>query len=125
MRRGPLVGSSSLLVSLALVCLTVFALLSLSTARNRRALTEASVESLYAYYAADTWAQTEFARLRLEENRQTRYTYQTPISEHLTLVVELERRGDRWVVLRWQSVPTPPAPGEELDVWDGQQEEKP
>ncbi len=49
----PMVGGSSLLIIFAVLCLTVLAMLSLSTARNNDQLSRASADSVAAYYAAD------------------------------------------------------------------------
>ena len=53
----PAVGGVSLLVVFAVLCLTVFALLSLSTVRADARLSEASAQSVADYYAADCEAQ--------------------------------------------------------------------
>lgn len=49
----PTVGGSSLLVIFAVLCLTVFALLSLSTVQADGRLSQTSAEAAQAYYAAD------------------------------------------------------------------------
>ena len=48
----PVVGGSSLLVIFAVLCMTVFALLSLSTVLADGRLNQASVEAVSAYYTA-------------------------------------------------------------------------
>ena len=50
---APIVGGSSLLVIFAVLCLTVFALLGLSTVQAGGRLSEASAEAVSAYYAGD------------------------------------------------------------------------
>lgn len=55
---------SSLLVIFAVLCLTIFALLSLSTGRADGRLTEISAKSVREYYAADTKAEEILAELR-------------------------------------------------------------
>lgn len=60
----PAVGGSCLLVIFAVLCLTVFALLSLSTAQANDRLADASVEAVSAYYQADRQAETILAQLR-------------------------------------------------------------
>lgn len=123
----PLVGGSSLLVIFAVLCLTVFALLGLSTAQADRRLSEASMAAVADYYRADAQAEAILAQLR---NGQCPdgvtllddiYTYACPISERQELQVEVRRDGARWQILRWQSVST--AAWEEevpLEVWDGE-----
>ena len=53
----PPVGGASLLVVFAVLCLTVFALLSLSTVRANGRLSETSAQAVADYYAADCAAQ--------------------------------------------------------------------
>lgn len=132
------VGASSLLVIFAVLCLTVFALLSLSTAQADRRLSDASVDAALAYYEADTEAEKIFARLRGGEVPEgvrvsaftgpaegvsaagALYSYTCAISGTQTLYVELCEQDGQWTVLRWQAVST--AAWEENDsigVWDG------
>ena len=56
-RRGFGVGVSSIVLIAAVLCLTVFAVLSLVSARNDIALSERTAESAATYYAADRKAQ--------------------------------------------------------------------
>ncbi|MBD5133272.1 MAG: hypothetical protein HDT38_02190 [Clostridiales bacterium] len=60
----PALGGSSLLVAFAVLALTVFALLSLSTVRADVRLADASAKAVEDYYAADVKAQEILARLR-------------------------------------------------------------
>ena len=124
--QPPAVGSSSLLVAFALLCLTVFALLSLSTVQAEKRLSQSSAQAVESYYRADCQAEEIFARLRTGELPQEVtlsqgvYRYSVPMGENLELQVELTRAGDTWTVLRWQTM----APEAELDdglpVWGGQ-----
>ena len=106
----PMVGGSSLLVIFAVLCLTVFALLGLSTVLADKRLADVGVESVSDYYAADSEAEEILARLRsgeipdnvtLEDNV---YYYSCTVSPTLSLQVEVSA-GD-WMVLRWQTVST-------------------
>ena len=63
----PAVGGTSLLVVFAVLCLTVFALLSLATVRSDTKLADASQRAVEEYYAADLQAQEILARLRAGE----------------------------------------------------------
>ncbi len=125
---APAVGGSSLLVIFAVLCLTVFALLSLSTVQADRRLADASVEAVSAYYKADGEAERILARLRRGDVPQSvtvtergTYTYACPISDAQTLEVEVRLERDAWTVLRWQAVSTTAWQADEgLGVWDGQ-----
>ena len=60
----PALGGSSLLVAFAVLALTVFALLSLSTVRADVRLGDAAAAAVKGYYEADVQAQEILARLR-------------------------------------------------------------
>lgn len=62
-RRGLGVGSVSLILIFSVLCLTIFALLTLSSARSDTALARRAARSAQEYYAADTEAQLILAQL--------------------------------------------------------------
>ena len=106
----PIIGISSLLVIFSVLCLTVFALLTISTAKTERRLSDVSAEAVSAYYSADTEAEFIFAQIRSGEvpegvtvDGQT-YTYTCQISPSLFLHVQLILRDGNWTVLSWQPV---------------------
>ena len=121
----PVIGGSSLLVIFSVLCLTVFALLSLSTALADKRLSDASVEAVREYYQADSQAEEIFARLRngelpdAVEQTGNRFWYQCPISDTQTLFVELENDGSRWIVRRWQAEAETRMKESDLSVWGG------
>ena len=122
---APAIGGSSLLVIFAVLCLTVFALLSLSTAQAEKRMSDASAQALTAYYAADLEAEQIFARLRAGENvpgaqkNAGLYSYSCPISEQQILEVELENKENTWHVCRWQVIARSGTVSETLPVWNG------
>lgn len=120
----PAVGGASLLAAFAVLSLTVFALLSLTTVQADRRLAEASVQGVTDYYAADCRAQEILARLRAGEQPEgveeagEVYVYACPISEDRELAVEVRKRD--WAVLRWQARTVGEWEADDrLDVWDG------
>lgn len=122
----PAVGGSSLLVIFAVLCLTVFALLGLSAVQANGRLSDASAQAVSDYYTADCRAETILARLRAGELPEgvtasdSLYTYQCPISETQTLMVEVRLEGTVWTVLRWQAVSIADWENDDtLSVWDG------
>lgn len=121
----PAVGGSSLLVIFAVLCLTVFALLSLSTVQAEKRLSDKAAQSVSDYYRADLEAEQIFARLRAGETvpgvMETNgiYRYSCPVSENQTLWVELEKEEENWNVLRWQVTARMEESEENLPVWDG------
>ena len=82
----PAVGGISLLVAFAVLCLTVFALLSLSTVQAQKRLSDASHKAVGEYYAADSEALRILALLRSGEAvpevsySDGIYSYNCPIS---------------------------------------------
>ena len=121
----PAIGGSSLLVIFAVLCLTVFALLSLSTAQAEKRLSDAAAEAVTDYYGADLQAQEIFARLRAGETVDgvrkdgNQYSYHCLISEHQTLEVILEKEEDTWRVCRWQVRASAEPISQVLPVWNG------
>lgn len=126
-------GGTSLLVVFAVLCLTVFALLSLATVQADRRLADSAVQGVADYYAADCKAQETLARLRNGEFPAgvTRHSYEpqaggvrcsyaVPISEGQELRVEVVLRDGNWTVLRWQAAPVSEWGGSEsVDLWNG------
>lgn len=122
----PAVGGSSLLVIFAVLALTVFALLSLSTVQADGRLGERAAQAVTGYYEADCQAETILARLRQGELprevalRDGVYSYSCPISDAQALEVEVRLDGTEYAILRWQAVSTAQwQPDDTLDVWDG------
>ena len=121
----PAIGANSLLVIFAVLCLTVFALLSLSTVLAEKRLADASAQTVQAYYAADLQAEEIFARLRMGEKVDgvqtdgTHFFYSCPVTAHQMLEVELEKEDDGWRVCRWQVIAQSEPISETLPVWDG------
>lgn len=120
------VGGSSLLVIFVVLCLTLLAVLGVSTVQADERLMVASANSVVDYYKADCEAEEILALLRngevpegvTEENGI--FSYQCEISDVQKLVVEVEIADGEYRILRWQSRSS--AIWEEetgLDVWDG------
>ena len=108
----PMVGGSSLLVIFAVLCLTIFTLLALSTVQADGRLSDASIKAVSDYYAADLEAENILSQLRQGKmpNGVTRqdeiYSYSCRISDTQELVVDVILENDTWSILRWQAVPT-------------------
>lgn len=122
----PAVGASALLVSLALLMLCIFSLLSLTSAQAEHRLAQASVRAGSAYYAADLQAEELFARLRAGElpSQVTRegntYSYECYISDYQVLAVTLCCENGSWEILSWQAVAqTAPESSTTPTLWDG------
>lgn len=123
----PALGGVSLLAAFAILCLTVFALLSLSTVQADRRLADASAQSVADYYAADCRAQQILAQLRQGETPQgveqegSIFRYTTPISETQLLSVAVRLTGRDYEILEWQAGSASQWQADDsLDVWDGE-----
>ena len=137
----PALGGASLLVIFAVLALTIFALLSLSTVRADGRLSEGSAQAVQDYYAADSKAQAVLAWLRTGEGSpdvpddfsittsiseygggrrsETIHSYTIPISDTQELQVEVLADGTSYEVLRWQAVPVGDWETDEgIDLWD-------
>ncbi len=124
-QKAPVLGGSSLLAIFGVLCLTVFALLSLTTVAARQRLSESALHAVTAYYEADTRGELIFAELRkglLPEGVEqvgNRYRYECPITESRRLCIEVENQGGSWRVLRWQEVADPLEIDDSMPVWQG------
>ena len=98
--KAAAIGGSSLLVVFAVLCLSVFALLSLSTVQADSRLGIAAAESVSDYYAADSEAEQILAQLRqgiVPDNvlaDGNYYKYSCTISEVQRLDVEVQITGN-------------------------------
>lgn len=125
----PSVGGSSLLVIFAVLCLIVFALLSISTVQADRRLADTSASAVVGWYDADTQAETVLARLRAGERPDfvditgadvLTASYACRISDTQALRVRVELSGDSYRILQWQAVSTASwDPDQHIIVWDG------
>ena len=134
----PALGGASLLVIFAVLALTIFALLSLSTVRADGRLSEASAQAVLDYYAADCKAQAYLAWLRTGQgapdvevtnesvtimdyvdHSETIYSYTLPISDTQELQVKVRVDGAEYKILRWQAVPIGEWEMDDgMDLWD-------
>jgi len=106
----PVIGASSLLVIFAVLCLTVFALLSISTVQANGRLSDHAAKAVTDYYRADTQAEEILANLRDGEipdgvsRNENLYTYTCTISDTQVLAVQVMIENDTYTILRWQVI---------------------
>ena len=124
----PAFGGSSLLVIFAVLCLTLFALLGLSSAQASERMSEAAAESVAAYYAADYDAERTLALLRqgtvaANVHRDGNiYSWSCPVSERQSLKLEVRLEAEKYEILRWQLVSTTEwVADDSLNVWQGEE----
>lgn len=123
----PAFGGSSLLVIFAVLCITLFALLGLSTAQAGARMTDNAAQAAAAYYAADLEAERILARIRQGDvpegvsSDKDIYSWSCPVSQRQRLDVEIRMDGSSYEILRWQLVSTTNwVADEDLKVWQGE-----
>lgn len=106
--KSGVVGGSSLITILAVLCLIAFTMLSLSTAKSDYDLMEKSVNAIENYYKADEQAEEILAQIRAghcPENispKGNKYSYSVPMddTQELAVVVTVDKDGsyhiDSW-----------------------------
>lgn len=130
-RGGGLSGVVSLVMIFCVLCLSVFAVLTLATADRERRFSELNAERAAAYYAADAEAarivsalsrgeQVDQELTYIEENGERCVEFSIPAGgeQSLDVLVRLTDRGCE--VRRWAMVYSGDwAPNDALIVWDG------
>lgn len=123
----PVVGGGSLLVIFAVLCLTVFAMLSLSTAEAGTRISQKSADAVSEYYELDARAEETLARLRRGEKPRgvsadgDVYSYaESNTGKTQKLEVRVRISNGTYEVLQWQLVSTADwKPDTHKRVWDG------
>jgi hypothetical protein len=127
------VGGASILMVFAVLCLTIFAVLSLVTARSERALAERHAEAVTNYYAADCLAAEVYDALSkagdlpesvlgvsVSKPSVSSLSYTVPIDGDRELCVLLRREGDTLRILEWREAATGEwEPDTRIRVWEG------
>lgn len=126
----PVVGVSSLLTAFAVLCLTVFALLSVATVQADLRLGGTVRQAVVDYYAADCSAQQILTRLRAGEQVAgvewnadcCRFTCRVG-GEERQLAVEVLLDGTDYEIMQWQVRSAGEwTSNESLPVWNGDEE---
>lgn len=124
---GSPVGLSSLLTIFGVLCLTVFALLTVSAAQTGERLGQRAEQTVQDYYAADRRAEEVLAALRAGEmpegvtGQDGIYRYSCTVGDTQMLMVEVELQDVDYRILRWQTVPAGTWQTEDrIPVWDGE-----
>lgn len=124
---NPAVGAPSLLCVFAVLCLTVFTLLSLSSAKTDSRLSETSANATLHYYEADVAAQSVLADLRSGKTpagvtkEDDVYEFLCPAGEDAALSVRVRVDGQNYEIIRYQLVSTKDWEAvDSMVVWDGE-----
>lgn len=120
------VGGSSILTIFAVLCFIVFALLSLSTAKANSTLSKKSIDSVSAYYKADTQAEEILSKLRAGEKPEgvtkdgNTYSYTCDVDENQKLQIKVEITGDSYKIKKWKKAYTGEWKADDsMKVWGG------
>ena len=133
------VGSASIVLVFAVICLTVFSLITFIVASNDKALVDAEVRRITAYYKADTEAEYILSELLAADTLpssvrdvdimsqfneelgvETIYFF-CPVSDITALYVDLALRGDSFDILSWRMWNTDEWEFDDsINVWSGE-----
>ena len=130
-RSGSVSGAVSLVMIFCVLCLAVFAVLTLATAVREKTLSDLSAESTASYYEADTEATRTVASLlrgespaavRFEQSDDGRVaSFAVELGEKQKLDVKVLLRTDgSYEILRWATVYAAEWEADHsIDLWDG------
>ena len=118
------IGGSSLLVIFGVLCLTVFALLMMSTVKADVRMADESVKATKQYYKADLEAEEILARLRAGEKVDgvvrdgDKYAYSCKVSDTQILSVVVEIKDGDYTIYQWKEMASEEwVPDETIKVW--------
>lgn len=128
-RSGSVSGAVSLVMIFCVLCLAVFAVLTLSTAKREDTLSARAAERAAAYYAADADAVAWVAEMtaatalagRVPDGAVIENSF--PVGDDQTLEVEMRYEWNTGVyrILRWQTVYSGDWEiNDTIEVWDGE-----
>lgn len=140
-RRGfSAIGVCSLITVFIVLCMCVFAVLSISSVQADCRLAEQSYDAMQARYAAECSAEEILSSLRrgiiphgvecIFENKgtpeeKTTYIYSCPVSDaqELEVKVSINKEKSEYEILRWKIISTISWENEDtLNLWDGEAE---
>ena len=114
-------GVAALITMLAVLCMAVFSVLTLSTVLSAQRLTQSAAEHSAAWYAAEAEAEERLAAQR-QSGEVGECSFTVPVSDTLSLCVSVRTQADgSYEILRWQQVYTADWTADtSLDVWSGE-----
>ncbi|MCM1221809.1 MAG: hypothetical protein NC548_45795 [Lachnospiraceae bacterium] len=98
------IGFASLLTVLAVLCISIFAILTFTTAKMDERLSKISATSVGDYYNAEYEAQQIIANIRngnIEKSENDEYTFTCEISDNRKLEVTAEIKGNDYRIIAW------------------------
>ena len=126
------IGSASIIMLFAVLCLTVLAALSLLSANSQHSLAERSAEVTRAYYAAEVKAAQMYDLVKngdlssvslYEQNGETLYSYTVDIDEFQSFNVLIAIEDGTTQIRSWKIVEAGNwTPDDFFDLWTGETE---
>lgn len=117
-------GGTSLMVIFAVLCLTVFAIMALSTVLADKRLSDAYAAGVEAHYAAEAEAHKTVAALRAGElpdgvaEDGGEYIFSVPVSDTKTLFVKAQLEGNKCVsFITTEAYTAGWSPDDRLELW--------
>lgn len=124
------IGSASIIMLFAVLCLTVLAALSLLSANSQYALSARSAEVTRAYYEAETKAAQIFELVKngdltgvetYESDGETLYSYSVDIDQFQEFSVILSIDDGDVQIRSWKIIEAGSwTPDDSVDIWDGE-----
>ena len=103
------IGTSFMLVIFILLCMVIFAVLSLSSALKDYDYTKQKADRTRAYYEACNEAEEIYAKIETENHTEDSIEYSVPINENEQLQVTLKRHSDtenNYCIQSWLQIST-------------------
>lgn len=112
------IGVISVLTVLLVLCLSLFAALTLTSAKADLSLSQRNAQQVTAYYEADAQAVALYEAFLSSDDAELETTI--AMTEHQSLYLWLQRESDGSVVIRaWRTVPTETESDDHLPVYGG------
>ena len=119
MSQGGLPGVATLVVVFAILCIAVFSILALSTAKSEKKFSDAALQNIKDYYTAETAAVEKIAQMR-ENGEEGPCSFTVPVSDTRELQVQADIEKDKVEMKQFQVIYSAEwTPDESLDLWDG------
>lgn len=106
----PVFGGISLLMVFAVLCLTIFTMLTISTVTADKALSDKSAQVVAEYYAADLEAEITFSKIKNGEApsfvsfEDGIYSYTQTINKSSAILVEVTNDNGVWQIITWKTI---------------------
>ena len=94
----------------AVLCLTVFTMLTISTVTADKALSDKSAQAVAEYYAADLEAEITFSKILSGEVpsfvsfEDGIYSYTQAINKNSAILVEVTHTNNAWQIITWKTI---------------------